>query len=190
MSWIARIAPEAAPPALRPVYERIRSQATSQRVSYVWQAWGWHPAGLEAAFASYRALMDDPAPLTRAQAEMIALVVSATNGCAYCVAHHGSRLARLVGVELARDVARDYREANLPARDRVLLDLAIAITCEPGERGPADLERLREYGFDDAAIVRAVEISGYYGWVNRVVLALGVELEPGLEPWEFGSPAL
>ncbi|HTR97140.1 MAG TPA: peroxidase-related enzyme [Candidatus Acidoferrales bacterium] len=189
MSWIARIEPESAPPELRPVYDRIRAKAASQRVSFVWQAWGSHPAGLEAAFEAYRALMDEPSPLSRAQAEMIALVVSATNGCGYCVSHHGPRLARLVGEEIARDVARDFRSANLAARDRVLLDLAIALTCEPSERGAADLERLREYGFDDAGIVRAVEIAGYYAWINRVVLALGVELEPGLEAWAFGSPA-
>ena len=189
MSWIARIAPDAAPPELKPIYERIKAQASSQRVSLLWQAWGGHPAGLEAAFASYRALMDDPAPLTRAQAESIALVVSATNGCGYCVTHHGYKLARLVGEDHAHAVAMDYREAQLPARDRVLLDTAVAITCEPGERTAGDLDRLREYGFDDAAILRLVEIAGYYGWINRVVLALGIGLEPGLKLWSFGSQA-
>jgi len=82
--------------------------------------------------------------------------VSATNGCGYCVAHHGPRLVAALGDEsLARAVARDYREANLPARDRVLLDAAVALTCEPSERTKADVERVREYGFDDAAILKA-----------------------------------
>ena len=31
-------------------------------------------------------------------------------------------------------MAQDYREADLPARDRVLLDYAVALTCEPAER--------------------------------------------------------
>ena len=187
MSWIARIAPEAAPPELRAIYDRIRGHATSQRVSYIWQAWGAHPRGLETTFAALRALMDDCAPLTPAQAEMIAVVVSATNGCGYCVAHHGPRLARLVGEALAHDVARDYRETNLAARDRVLLDAAVAMTCEPAERKREDVERLREYGFDDLAILKATEIAAFYNGVNRLVLALGVEIEPGVAPWEFGS---
>lgn len=187
MSWITGIAPEQASSTLRPVYDRIRDAASSRRVSHLWQAWGAHPASLDAAWSTYRALMDDPAPLTSAQAELVALVVSATNGCAYCVAHHGPRLARLVGEPLARDVARDYREANLAARDRVLLDAAVAITCEPAERRAEDLERLREYGFDDVAILKAVAIASAYAMFNRVVLALGVELEPGLERWEFGA---
>ncbi len=92
-----------------------------------------------------------------------------------------------MGDDLAHAVALDYRTANLPARDRVLLDLAVAITCEPAERTAEDIERVREYGFDDVAIVRAVEIAAYYNSVNRVVLALGVPLERGREPWEFGS---
>jgi uncharacterized peroxidase-related enzyme len=187
MSWIRPVTPEAAPPELRSIYDRIRGRATSQRVAHLWQSWGAHPGGLEAAFTHYRALMDEPAPLTPAQAEMIALVVSATNGCGYCVAHHGPKLARLVGEDLAREVARDYREANLAARDRVLLDAAVAITCEPDERKAEDLERLREYGFDDAGILRSVEITAYYNAVNRVALALGVALEPGLAAWEFGT---
>ena len=189
MSSIPRIAPENASPELRAAYDRIRTRSATQRVGHLWQAWGSHPAGLEATFTTYRALMDDPSPLTPVQAELIALVVSANNGCGYCVAHHGPKLARLIGEELARDVARDYREANLTARDRVLLDCAVALSCEPAERTAADLERLREYGFDDAGILRAVEIAAFYAYVNRMALALGVELEPGLAPWEFGEQA-
>ena len=187
MSWIARVTPESAAPELRGLYDRICARATSQRVSHIWQVWGGHPAGLETSFAAYRALMDDPAPLTATQAELIALVVSATNGCGYCVAHHGTRLSRLAGEALAHDVARDYRETNLAARDRVLLDAAVALTCEPAERKQEDIERLREYGFDDLAILKTVEITAFYNGVNRIVLGLGVELEPGLQPWEFGS---
>jgi len=187
MSWTRSIAPEAAPPELRAVYDSIAARSSSGRVSNLWQALALHPAGLETAYASYRALTDDPAPLSAAQVEMVAIVVSATNGCGYCVSHHGPKLAALAGDELARAVARDYREANLAARDRVLLDLAVALTCEPDERGVADLERAREYGFGDEALVRAVALASWYSFVNRVVLSLGVELEAGREAWAFGA---
>lgn len=187
MSWTRSPAPEAVPAELRGVYERIAARSSSGGVSNLWRALALHPAGLEAAYAHYRALADDPAPLTPAQVEMIVVVVSATNGCGYCVAHHGPKFAEHAGEDLARAVARDYREANLAARDRVLLDMAVALTCEPAERGVADLERVREYGFGDEAIVRTVELAAWYSFVNRVVLALGVELEPGREAWEFGA---
>lgn len=188
MSWTRSIAPDQADPALAPVYARIRERSTSGAVSHFWRACGSDPRGLDALHLLFRSLMDDPAPLTPAQAEAIALVVSATNGCGYCVAHHGARLARAYGDEpLARSVALDYREANLTARDRVLLDYAVALACEPSERTLEDVDRLREYGFDDAAVVKATEITAFYNLANRIVSALGVELEPGLAPWEFGA---
>ena len=188
MTWTKSIAPEAAAGPLQDAYARIRAHASRGKVSRIWQALALDPAGMEATFALRRALLDDPAPLTAAQAELIAVVVSATNGCGYCVAHHGPHLARALGDEaLARAVARDYREANLAARDRVLLDWAVALTCEPAERKVEDVERVREYGFDDRALVKATGIAAYYNLVNRVVSSLGVELEPGVAPWEFGA---
>lgn len=187
MSWTRSVAPESAPAEVRSLFDRIAARSSTGTISNVWRALAPHPAGLETAYASYRALLDDPAPLTPAQAEMVVLVVSATNGCSYCVAHHGPRLAKLVGDDVARAVARDYREANIAARDRVLLDHAVAMTCEPDERGPGDLDRLREYGFDDAAILRVTELAAWYSSMNRIVLALGVELEAGREEWEFGA---
>ena len=186
MSWTRPATADT--PDTSALYERIRSNSSRGAISHVWQALGADPAALEASYSHYRALMADPAPLTTAQAELVALVVSATNGCGYCVAHHGPRLWRALGDEaLARAVARDYREANLTAQDRVLLDYAVALTCEPAERKLEDIERIREYGFDDRAIVRATAITGYYNHINRVVSALGVELEAGIEPWEFGT---
>jgi len=187
VSWIEPVPAEQAGAELAPIYERIAAFSSRRRVANLWQAWGRNPVGLETLHAHYRALMGEPAPLTVAQAQMVAVVVSATNGCAYCVAHHGRRLSTLVGDPLARAVARDYREANLVARDRVLLDAAVALTCEPAERTRADVERLREYGFDDDAILKLTEIAALYNLVNRVVSALGIPLEEGLEPWEFGE---
>ncbi|MCG3133348.1 MAG: hypothetical protein HMLKMBBP_00493 [Planctomycetes bacterium] len=42
-----------------------------------------NPPVLEASMAMYRAVMFGPSPLSRAQREMLAVVVSATNGCFY-----------------------------------------------------------------------------------------------------------
>src|SRR5262245_16391391 len=142
MSWTEAIAPTAAPETLRALFDRIRARSSRGDVAALWQACAIDATALTAVFELTRTLMDDPAPLTVAQAEMIALVVSATNGCGYCVAHHGPRLARALSDEsLARAVARDYREANLAARDRVLLDCAVALSCEPAERKLEDIDR-------------------------------------------------
>jgi len=187
MTFTKLVPPSRADASLAGTYEKVAAFSTHGRVSNLWQAWGGDPAGLDSLHAHYRALMGEPAPLSAAQVEMIALVVSATNGCAYCVAHHGPRLAAHAGEGLARSVALDYREANLAARDRVLLDAAVALTCEPGERTNADVERLREYGFDDDAILKLTEVTALYNLVNRVASGLGVALEDGMKRWEFGA---
>jgi uncharacterized peroxidase-related enzyme len=188
VSWIRTVPQAGASAELKPIYDSMRAHSSHGAVANLWQASALDPRGLAAMFAHYETLMREPAPLTKAQAELIALVVSATNGCAYCVAHHAPKYAAAVGDQaIARAVAKDYREANLSARDRVLLDCAVALTCEPAERKLEDIERLREYGLGDDAILKATEIAAFYNFINRMVCALGVELEPGVEAWEFGS---
>ena len=188
MSWTRTIPPQAADGPVGAVFERIARLHPSRKVGNLWQSCAPDPAALDALFTLVRTLMDEPAPLTHAQAEAIVVVVSATNGCSYCVTHHGPRLATALGNEpLARVVARDYREADLPARDRVLLDYAVALTCEPAERTEEDVERLREYGFDDLAILKATEIAALFNLVNRLTGGLGVKLEDGVAKWESGA---
>jgi uncharacterized peroxidase-related enzyme len=188
IGWTRPIPAAAAEGSVAALYGQVKARSSRGAVGHFWQALGIDSRALEALLHQAKALIDEPAPLTAAQTELIALVVSATNGCGYCVAHHGPRLARALGDEaLARAVALDYREANLTARDRVLLDYTVALTCEPSERKLEDVDRLREYGFDDPAIVRATAVTALFNHVNRVASALGVTLEVGVHPWEFGS---
>ena len=188
MTWIRTIPPDQATGPAAEAYAKLGQPSSQKRASNIWQSLSLDPGAMVAAFGLRAELMNDPSPLSLAQAEAIVLVVSATNGCAYCVAHHGPKFAAALGNEaLARAVAIDYREADLAARDRVLLDYAVALTCEPAERKQEDVERLREYGFDDAAILKATEITAFYNAINRIVCALNVELEAGVTPWEFGA---
>lgn len=41
----------------------------------------------------------------------------------------------------------------------------------------ADVEKLQEEGFSDAAILDINQITGYFNFVNRLADGLGVELE-------------
>jgi len=188
MTWIRSVPPESASGAVADAYAALGARSGRAQVNHVWQALGLDAGVVRGTAVMRGELMDDPAPLTAAQAAAIVVVVSATNGCGYCVAHHGPKLAKAFGDEaLARAVAADYREADLAARDRVLLDYAVALTCEPSERKQEDVERLREYGFDDAAILKATAVTAFYNAVNRLVSGLGVDLEPGVEAWPFGA---
>jgi alkylhydroperoxidase family enzyme len=41
----------------------------------------------------------------------------------------------------------------------------------------ADVDRLREHGLSDEAILHAVEVIAYFAFVNRLADGLGVQLE-------------
>ena len=188
MTWTKTIAPTEAESGLMVLYDWVQQASENGSVSTFWQAMGVDTPGASALFALRQSLVDDPKPLTLAQVELIGVTVSATNGCGYLVAHQGPKLAAALGDEpLARAVAKNYREANLTARDRVLLDYAVALTCEPSERKLEDVERLREYGFDDLGVVKATEVTAYFNAVTRLASALGIALEPGVAAWEFGA---
>ena len=71
----------------------------------------------------------------------------------------------------------DYRRANLSAADRAMLDYAVKLTETPARVAAFDLERLRQVGFDDTAILHIAEITAYYAFANRIADGLGIELE-------------
>ncbi len=58
-----------------------------------------------------------------------------------------------------------------------MLDYAVKLTLTPGEMGEGDVERLREVGFDQVAIIDICQVVSYFNYVNRMADGLGVELE-------------
>ena len=79
---------------------------------------------------------------------------------------------------LVEAVSSDYTGADLGAADRRMLDFAAKLTRTPHKMEKADVEGLRELGFDDLAVHDIVVVASYYAFVNRVADGLGVELEP------------
>ena len=74
-------------------------------------------------------------------------------------------------------LSRDYRAADLDATDRCMLDFVAKLTRYPATMDQADVEALREVGFDDRGIHDIVLVTGYFAFVNRVADGLGVQLE-------------
>ncbi len=74
-------------------------------------------------------------------------------------------------------IKKDYREADLEAADRAMLDYVRKLTLAPASTTEADIEQLREAGFGDKAILEINQITGFFAWCNRTVDGLGVELE-------------
>jgi uncharacterized peroxidase-related enzyme len=73
---------------------------------------------------------------------------------------------------------RDYRGAPLGDADRAMLDFARKLTEAPSTMERADVERLREHGFDDGAIHDIVQVAALFNYYDRLADGLGVEPEP------------
>lgn len=69
------------------------------------------------------------------------------------------------------------RLAELPPPDQAILRYVIKLTEHPGGIERADIDELRQHGFDDRAIHDICAITGYFAFVNRIADGLGVDLE-------------
>ena len=81
MAWIKTIPPEEATGRLKAQYEAAIKRAG--RVFNIVRLQSLNPRVLEASIELYKAMMFGPSSLSRAQREMIAVVVSKANDCFY-----------------------------------------------------------------------------------------------------------
>lgn len=113
--------------------------------------------------------------LPLAERELIAVVVSATNGCGLCEIHHTNALADALGdEEKARRIALDPHLAPLTPREHALVEFATKVTKAPKSVSTADLDELRAAGLSDPEILEALETSSWFNHTNRIFISLGV----------------
>lgn len=92
--------------------------------------------------------------------------------------HHGAGLAPLVKDDaLVRQLQTNFRDAALSDADRAMLEYAEKLTLHPSKMMQADVEKLRDNGFSDTAILDICQVAAYFAFVNRLADGLGVELE-------------
>jgi len=61
---------------------------------------------------------------------------------------------------------------------RALCDYAVKLTLAPSSVGLEDADALRAHGWDDTAIHDAIQVIGYFNYINRVADAVGIDDEP------------
>lgn len=74
--------------------------------------------------------------------------------------------------------------------DRALNAYAEKLTKSPSEMTEADLQVLRDHGFNDRAIHDATQVISYFNYINRIADALGIAQEDFIRPWELGQPSI
>ncbi len=177
MSRIKVIQPEEATGRLKEIYSGLEQQRG--QVAEVHKIQSLRPESIVKHMDLYMEIMFSKSRLSRAQREMMAVVVSTANNCRYCASHHGSALNQYwKDDEKLKKLKTDYSSAGLLPEELVLCDFAEKLTRVPGISNELDLNtNLRAKGFTDEGILDATLVVSYFNFVNRMVLNLGVELE-------------
>jgi uncharacterized peroxidase-related enzyme len=140
------------------------------------------PSHLLAWNTHYEELMKGPSGLSKAEREMIAVVVSITNDCPYCIAAHSAALRKLTkDAALADQIAADHDTAAIPERMKAALDYAVKLTREPAAMTAADVQRLRDAGWSDEDVMDIAEVTGMFNMSNRMASGLGWAPNPEYE---------
>lgn len=150
-------------------------QEKSGFIPSVFLALARRPDEFRAFFAYHDALMEKESGLSKADREMIVVATSGLNDCTYCVVAHGAILRiRARNPRIADQVATNYRSAEITARQKAMLDFAAKVCLHSAEVGDADLEALRECGFDDDEIWDIGAITAFFAMSNRLASVTGM----------------
>jgi uncharacterized peroxidase-related enzyme len=127
------------------------------------------PDEFRAFFAYHDALMEKAGNLTKAEREMIVVATSAANQCQYCVVAHGAILRiRAKNPLVADQVAVNYRTADITPRQKAMLDFAMEVAFEAYAVDEPEIDRLKQYGFDEEDVWDVAAIAAFFGMSNRI----------------------
>jgi len=175
MAYIEVIQPEQAQGLLQEIYEDLINKRG--KLAEVHKIQSLNPPSIVHHMDLYMGIMFGKSPLKRPYREMIAVVVSAANNCAYCITHHAEALQHFwKDQDKVDQLAKDYRGVELTSAEQALCAYAHQLTTGP-THSQVSVETLKACGWEDRAILDAALVISYFNFVNRMVLGLGVHLE-------------
>lgn len=108
-------------------------------------------------------------------AEQIAVAVADRNACEYCLAAH-TALGRKAGVS-AEEMRHAQTGGSADAKTQAALHFALKLVVDRGQVSDADVQDIREAGFDDEEIVEILAHVALNLFTNYVNVALAVPVD-------------
>ncbi len=143
-------------------------------VPNVLRVYAIRPRHLQLWNAFYDDLMRGESGLTKAQREMIAVVVSTANRCHYCIVSHSAALRKLTGDPiLVEQLQTNHAYAKVEPKERAMLEFALQLTERSHRCTEADVDALRDAGWGDEEIMDIVEVTAMFNFTNRLASGLG-----------------
>jgi uncharacterized peroxidase-related enzyme len=173
MSWIEEIEVTEAEGRLAEVYAELLEKRG--KIANILQVHSLNPNALASHVDLYMSIMFGKSGLSRAEREAIAVVVSASNDCEYCVNHHTEALRRYIKDEDTLQIlaSADGLEVLEPRLGNIVLH-AEKLTSAPAAMTESDLDPLRVEGLSDQDILDVTLVVAYFNFVNRIAMGLVV----------------
>ena len=173
-AWLEVLNPETATPEQQHVLEVSHPKAKTMDFYLVLAR---QPQVLLERSQAFNAIMYAPGGLSRAEREVAATAVSRSNGCVYCASVHAQRFEQLAKRnDVMAQLFDDPDTAGTNARERAIIQASLALTRAPGSFGKQNLQPLRDAGLSDLEILDMLHSAALFGWANRLMLNLGVEI--------------
>jgi uncharacterized peroxidase-related enzyme len=180
LTWLRVPAEEELPPEVLELW-----QPSLEKLGFVpnvLRLFALRPSHLLAWNAHYEEAMKGESGVSKAERETIAVVVSVTNDCPYCIAAHSAALRKLTkDAALADQVAADHSRADIPERMRLALDYAVKLTRTPQQMTESDVQTLRDAGWSDEDVMDIAEVAAIFNFSNRLASGLGWAPNPEYE---------
>jgi uncharacterized peroxidase-related enzyme len=126
----------------------------------------------------HRHVYTSPEPEHGAPRELGATTTSIINGCVFCASVHARAYANFSKRrDLIERFLADGLAADLPPVERAVVDLSAKVTLDPERLTAADLQPLRDLGFDDLAILDVINYAAFFANANRLMLTLGEPIQ-------------
>lgn len=174
MAQIEVIQPEQATGELKAIYDNlIQSRG---KLAEVHKIQSLRPKSIVKHMELYMEIMFSRSELSRAEREMIAVVVSVSNNCSYCQHHHAEALNNYWKNDAKLEqLKQDFTKAELSEKEELLCHFAKEVTVKPEKKtGEQYINELKKIGVSDSAILDMTLVVAYFNFVNRIVLALDV----------------
>ena len=178
MPWIKVIDESEASGELKELYGSIKK--ARGKIANIIKIHSLLPKTMKTHIDLYLSVMFNRSKITREERELIAVVVSLTNKCDYCVNHHAEALNHYWKDEtrLQKLISQGYVSVVQDERQLQMVKYAEKLTKAPNSVTEEDITQLHEVGLDDEQILHVNLIVSYFNFVNRIALGLGVTFSP------------
>lgn len=176
--WLETVDETAATPEQLAVVDAI---ATARQGRAYWATLAHDPGSLRARMALYGTILSGQGEGRgpRSDRELAATATSRVTSCVSCASVHARAYSALVKErETAQRLLDDGPAADLPPRERAIVDYAVTLALHPDALTPADLRPLRDLGLTDLELLDITNAAAIFANANRLMATLGEARAP------------